>query len=384
MSHHALTPAAMPNATSAAAARPRGLYSPLIDFLILGGGSLPFIIPLGLFVPKDQAAGWFFAGLVLAHFINHPHFAHSYQMFYRDFGAKIRKGGDYAEGLRLRYLFAGIVAPVLLTLFFALALAQPDARMLGYGVNAMGFFVGWHYVKQGYGILMVDAAKQRRFFNDSEKRLLLINAYAVWMVTYIAGNRAIRDKQFWGIEHYTFDFPDWTFAAAIAVAGAATLMLCWRLARRAQAGERPLPVNGLVAYGVTLYVWLGAAAAAPVMFALIPAAHSLQYLAVVWRYQWNRERAEAGDATATLPGGKTASVASVRFAKFVASGTIAGFLGFWAIPIFLSAALPYDRSVFGPTAFVAVFWLFINLHHYFLDNVIWRRGNPDVGRHLFS
>jgi hypothetical protein len=31
-----------------------------------------------------------------------------------------------------------------------------------------------------------------------------------------------------------------------------------------------------------------------------------------------------------------------------------------------------------------MFWIFINVHHYFLDNVMWRRENPDTGKYLFG
>jgi hypothetical protein len=31
-----------------------------------------------------------------------------------------------------------------------------------------------------------------------------------------------------------------------------------------------------------------------------------------------------------------------------------------------------------------MFYIFINIHHYFLDNVMWRRGNPDVQQHIFA
>jgi len=31
-----------------------------------------------------------------------------------------------------------------------------------------------------------------------------------------------------------------------------------------------------------------------------------------------------------------------------------------------------------------MFWVFINIHHYFIDNVIWRRENTDVSKYLFS
>ena len=64
------------------------LFTPLIDFLFLGGGSILLIIPL-LFVdvPKYDAL-MTTTVLFLAHIINSPHFAQSYQIFYRKFAEK--------------------------------------------------------------------------------------------------------------------------------------------------------------------------------------------------------------------------------------------------------------------------------------------------------
>jgi hypothetical protein len=73
-----------------------------------------------------------------------------------------------------------------------------------------------------------------------------------------------------------------------------------------------------------------------------------------------------------------------RMAFFVAVGGILGFLGFWGIPMLLDAYVPYDTATFGGTLFVFMFWVFINVHHYFLDNVMWRRENPDTRRYLFG
>ncbi len=39
---------------------------------------------------------------------------------------------------------------------------------------------------------------------------------------------------------------------------------------------------------------------------------------------------------------------------------------------------------FGPTLFMFVFWIFVNVHHDFLDSVMWPRENPNTGRLLFS
>ena len=46
--------------------------------------------------------------------------------------------------------------------------------------------------------------------------------------------------------------------------------------------------------------------------------------------------------------------------------------------------MPYDHQAFNGTLFLFMFWIFINVHHYFLDNVMWRRENPETGKYLFG
>ena len=77
---------------------------------------------------------------------------------------------------------------------------------------------------------------------------------------------------------------------------------------------------------------------------------------------------------------------SVLFAvaRFIVLGLLLGVCGFWWGPEFLDAHVPYDPSVFGGALFLFIGWVSINIHHYFIDNVIWRRDNPEVRRLLFS
>ena len=61
-----------------------------------------------------------------------------------------------------------------------------------------------------------------------------------------------------------------------------------------------------------------------------------------------------------------------------------GWLLFHGAPEFLDAALVgrprrgVPTSSLGPTPFFAAFFVFVNLHHYFMDHVIWRRDNPET------
>jgi hypothetical protein len=61
-----------------------------------------------------------------------------------------------------------------------------------------------------------------------------------------------------------------------------------------------------------------------------------------------------------------------------------GYIGFWLMPQWLDEHVNYSKALFGGSLFLYVFWIFINVHHYFLDTVMWSRGNPDVSRYLFQ
>src|SRR4051794_12756372 len=142
------------------AARGAGyLFGPVADFLLLGGGSILTCILILLLLPKGITSAQLAVLItVLMTAINQPHFAHSYQMFYRNYRDKAF--GSFAPSLRLRYVFAGLVVPVLLIAFLAGTALTGNVRALAFGANLMFLTVGWHYVKQGYGILMVDSVQK--------------------------------------------------------------------------------------------------------------------------------------------------------------------------------------------------------------------------------
>jgi len=365
------------------AARDGSLFSPLIDFLCLGGGSLLLLIPLSLLDVETFEPTVAATILFLAHFINSPHFAHSYQIFYRNFGEKAF-GHAYRPQLRARYIIAGIVAPLALIAFFAIAVASDSARILGFGFNIMLFLVGWHYVKQGYGMMIVDSVLKKNFFAPRDKTILMVNSYLCWLLSWAMLNNVVSRRDMFGLTAYSIPVPEILLIVAglaTAVSSALALAVIYRQWR----SGKPFPFNGAVAYLVTLYVWvLLPAIAAPAAFVVLmvlatPAAHSLQYLIVVWRYQLNVENGKLGTERPRTLFRNPLS----RLACFFAFGIAIGFCGFWIIPTALDLYFTYDKAIFGSQMFLFMFAIFINVHHYFLDNVMWRRENPDVAENLF-
>lgn len=363
---------AIPAAAATGVERRRYLFGPVADFVTFGGLSL-VLFPLLLLLPLTdqmlQRAG--LLTVVIAHLVNHPHFAHSYQIFYRGFRAKAL-GSTFNPVMRARYLFAGIAVPLLLASYLGWGFFSADAQLLGYAGNAMALFVGWHYVKQGYGLLMVDCALKRQFFSAADKKVLLINCYVVWAGGWLLLNQIVHVTNVLGLAAYAFALPgwalDWGLAAAMTttIAAGAVFVRQWR-----KTGS--LPFNGLAAYVASLYLWFGMTVISPLWGLLAPAFHSLQYLAVVWRFESNRERAAAPHKRITA-----------HLGAFALSAVLLGYLGFQWLPALADGSLSYDNAALGSTFFGFAALIFINVHHYFIDNVIWRRENPESQAHLFA
>ncbi|HRH94269.1 MAG TPA: hypothetical protein PKV72_07105, partial [Candidatus Peribacteria bacterium] len=106
--------------------------------------------------------------------------------------------------------------------------------------------------------------------------------------------------------------------------------------------------------------------------------------------------------TACVTGGVALAVLLLRlaskrgslwyFLSFIAQMLLLGMLLFSVVPTALdilakNALLPkamlVNAATFGTTFYLFVFMVFVNIHHYFVDNVLWRRDNPNIRQYLF-
>lgn len=370
--------------TLGSVAKPRAFFGPWLDFLCMGGGSLIALPILAAIIPDSGMNQVHTAVLLIALIVNFPHFIHSYQVFYGSFG-KIMRAPDADAVFRRRYVWSGVVVPAILLCLIALAIGAHEPTLLRYSVNAMAFFVGWHYVKQGYGMLMADAAMKRSFFSDAAKKCLLINAYACWALSWLMINHELSEQTFLDLNYYTFDVPD---GAPVIAAIALGLTSLWSLAiliAHVRKHGMAFPISGLAAYVASLYVWLFVHYD-PEIVAFIPAFHSLQYLYMVWRHRLNVEAAEPDAATlvSNTGGQVTFSRAQARFTTYIASAIVFGMVAFLMVPAALDIYVPYDHAMFGDRLFMVAIWVFINIHHFFIDNAMWRKENPHTMRQLFA
>jgi hypothetical protein len=309
-----------------------------------------------------------------AHVLNDPHFAVTYLLFYDD--AKERAlGATQAPLQRARYVAAGLVTPVVLIGWAAYALLARSGQALGWMVQLMYLLVGWHYAKQGFGVLAVLSARRGVRFSATERALLLAHCYAAWAFAWAspplpAGEFVERGVVYWAPER-----PAWATWATGALLAASTLALVVALVAKLRR-ERTLPWAPLLAFLATLWLWGIGSALDPLVRYVIPALHSLQYLFFVGLLRRNEALAEEGPPSFGRP-------ASARLAALAVGALVLGWTLFRGAPALLDGELVgrggWDDL--GPTPFFAAFYVVVNLHHFAMDAVIWRREHTPT-RHL--
>lgn len=338
----------------------------------MGGASL-FLLPLligfrwaaGLDAAEASVG---FAMFQLALFINNPHFAVSYLLFYRGLWGRAF-GGVFSGAQRLRYWAAGLVVPIVLALWLGSALARHSASALGVAIQLMFVLVGWHYVKQGFGVAMVLSARRGVSFTPFERRALLGHCLSGWLYARTHPADPGRLYAVDGVEYMSLAHPPGLATATLVllvVSSVALLVAFVRFVRRTRTLPPWIPLSG---YLITVWVWTICSRIDPLFLYVIPALHGLQYLYFVTLL--SRARAdvasEFGSAwTALVP---------------LALGAIGlGWLLFRGVPEFLDGWLVLRDPIdpFGPTPYLAAIGVFVNVHHYFMDAVMWRRENPDM------
>ena len=348
--------------------RQRYLFGPVVDFICLGGGSLMVIGVVALFLPMHTPPPrvLLYVVLFMATILNFPHFVHSYQIFYARFGAKIAPEGG---ALRRRYFFAGIIMPIALLAAIAAAIGLKAPIGIAVLGSLFVFLTGWHYVKQGYGLLIVDSVLKRSFFQNWEKRLLVANCYAVWLSYLCVYNDGFGSNEVFSKLIVLVHVPEILVRASLFGSGVLLVAVLTMFGRRIVRGE-PLPALGTISYFTTLYIWLFLLLN-PWFLLIVPAFHSLQYLVVVWRFKLSELSAGRGSRMRAFSG-------------FLLFGFLVGIAVFIIVPLFLDSFIDYGGTALGSGIFLFFFVVFINIHHYFLDNVMWRRENPDVRRFLMT
>jgi hypothetical protein len=346
----------------------------------LVGGLTPFLFPLSLLLRKafgldapELAIG--FLTFHAAFVINDPHFAVTYCLFYRDFVSRAF-GAACSPAQRLRYLAAGVLAPLGLAGWAMAALAAKSASALGLFIQLMFLLVGWHYVKQGFGVMLVLAARRGVRFAARERTAILAHCLAGWAYAWASPADAGTEVEEKGVVFTTVVHPAWFERLTLAVFLGTACVLLWVLVQKVRREGRLPVLTPLTALLCSIWSWSIYSSADPLVVYVIPALHSVQYLYFVWLLRANEAREREGP-----PWFETS--ARVRLGILAASALALGWVLFHGAPTALDDLLVPRRmrasdTGLGATPYFAALYTFVNIHHFAMDSVIWRRENPET------
>jgi hypothetical protein len=350
---------------------------------MLVGGATFVLLPIAWLLRRtfgldDSEYTVSFVAFYLAYVINDPHFAVTYFLFYKD----VRRRALSPEvplAQRIRFVVAGLFVPVALLAWGFSSIACHSVASIGWMIQLMFLLVGWHYVKQGFGVLAVLSARRGVRVTPRERLAVVVHCYAGWVFAWANPSGPAREYEEKGVVYMALAHPRWLEAGAAIVLGASSLWLVWVVASRYLREGRGLPIGPLVGLLVTVWSWTIFSSIDPLLRYVIPALHSIQYLYFVWLMKRNQARAAEGPPTFGRP-------VHVRLGVLALSALGLGWFLFHGLPTFLDTAfVPHSRmpttDPLGETPYFAVLYVFVNVHHYFMDHVIWRRENPET-RHL--
>lgn len=333
------------------------LISTKIDFILIGGFALITYIIIyftGFNISADVAVIMFY----LAFFVNSPHFMISYEIFYSEGFKKIMSSQ--------KFFFAGIIVPVFLLCIIWIGFISQSKIPFLFMLISMFFLVGWHYIKQTYGCFIVYSAGNKIYYNKLEQSIIKFSLYPLWVFSFLKLFTSDHMKDYWGLE-YNFSGVLVKYDKIIAYSSLLGFLLFLIIIFYGFFIKKIKPNLIALTPMIIVYIWMSPLFWNEIYFYMIPFFHSLQYFLFSGAYTKNKiERDSSGFKGWLIWWG---------------GAFILGSLFFEILPKYFDSIF-YVGNAITPNLFLISFIFFINIHHYFIDSVIWRGDNIEVRENL--
>jgi hypothetical protein len=358
-----LAPPAAPSAPSAPAAAlppvapsrrgPQRLYfvNAPVDFALAGGASIVAFLLLRTFHSGERNEWVYGAAAGLSWVVNWPHFSATSYRLYHD---RAHVWQYPVTALVIPWL---VLAAVIGSVFSPLLIAP-------YFIKLYLTWSPYHFSGQTLGVTLI-YARRAGFAVGKWERLALS--------TFIFGSFATQTARFevnpagasyYGITYPGLGLPAWTVTAlstTMYVGGAAFLLFALRWCLRERRWLSPV----ILLPAVTQYVWFIPGNGWASFQEFVPFFHSLQYLLIAWSVQLK----EKMDKDHIAPGASYVARESIRWGVL---NIVGGAILFFMLPRLLSET--GVELLFATGVVLAG----VQLHHFFVDGVIWklRRTTP--------
>lgn len=326
------------------------------DAFLIGGASL---ILYAIFRMRPHVAASPEVASIAATLVwvcNYPHFASTNYRLY------------HSKSSIAQYPLTSVVTPVVLVAAVVGCYLSPN-DIAPLFVKLYLLWSPYHFSGQTLGITMVYARRSGFVIDGWLRRSLTSFIFLTFVVQNAWAEVGRHVNQFYGVQYPTFGVPIWlpqTLTKLMWMSLAVTIaLLMWKLIN-----------DGVVVPWIVLvpaftqYIWFVATPAGQFSY-MVPFFHSLQYLLIAWNVQLKEGLADRK---------REPSVGYVwsESARWMAINIAGGYVLFWG--------LPHLGAHFGkPMVFsTAVMLAAIQVHHFFVDGVIWRLRNPAARSPLSS
>ncbi len=338
--------------------RPTGRYfvNAPVDVMLIGGASL---VLYAIFRMRPELASSPSVASLAATLVwvcNYPHFASTNYRLY------------HSRASIAQYPLTSYVTPMVLTAAVIGCYLSPN-EIAPLFIKLYLLWSPYHFSGQTLGITMVYARRTGFVIDGWLRHSLTAFIFLTFAVQSAWAEVGLHVNPFYGVEYPTLGVPVWLpqmLTKVMWIALAATIaLLLWKVINN---GPRVPLIVVLPAF--TQYVWFVATPAGQFSY-MVPFFHSLQYLLIAWSVQLKEGLAERQ---------RDPSVKYVwsESARWMAINIAGGYALFWA--------LPHLGGHFGkPLVFsTAVMLAAVQIHHFFVDGVIWRLRNPAARSPLSS
>lgn len=350
----------LPAAAPALKPGARNLYfiHPVADFLLVGGASIIVYFLMKNFHSGNRTETIYTLSAKLMWVCNWPHFAATSFRLY------------HSKNNIRQYPLTALVIPWVVMAGVIGSFASP-AYFAPIFIMIYLLWSPYHFSGQTVGVTMVYARRSGFKFAPIERFFLSSFVFGTFICNNIHAHVNVEGSEYFGIRSPGLGLPLWLWRISefwVYIAGFVFLLLMLRSA----VANRRFPPLIMLLPSITQFVWfmpiLGGGLISFNEF--VPFFHSLQYMLIAWSMQLKEKMDQDGIAPSPwYVLSETMRWGSINF--------VVGILLFFLIPIGLMHMLGISEAVS-----LGIFTAGVQIHHFFVDGVIWKLKSPNVSSPL--
>lgn len=334
----------------------RRLYfvSAAVDMLLLGGASILVYAAVALLHTGERSDHVVMLAYWLSWVCNWPHFAATNYRLYRSWDNVAR------------YPLTSVVIPLLLLggVLGSFSFTQLVAPAF---VKLFLIWSPYHFSGQTVGITLLYTRRAGVVVKRLERLALTAFIYGTFILNSARREVGQSTRTFYAITYPTLGLPEGMDVVIQWWIGVTALLFVIVYARWCRRAGRLVPPIVLLP-AVTQFIWFVPGGSVASFAEFVPFFHSLQYLLIAWAMQLK----ERMDQEAIAPSRWYVLSESARWSLVIVLG---GITLFWAFPRLAAPEMGLGVST-------AVIISAVQIHHFFVDGVIWKLRNPRVSSPL--